>query len=228
MADPPATKENESQQQTVGPAREQRTRLLKTLEISPYELVILEKHLLAHDWIPKDTSEEAIDEAVFKFRESFGNHDRGYRTTSIFPKKAYRLEELFEASYFEDLEEWQDRDVDDWKGIYDLKLQRETAKYDAVRAIIVDIAAREERKRSEALQDFQNRYEFLSHALPCLRTPLTGLVKIASDASSIPNRCCELLTRACGPVGRTRELKQFGALAGAPPRYSEGQMARGD
>jgi hypothetical protein len=47
----------------------------------------------------------------------------------------------------------------------DLKLERETAKYDAVRTIIADIAAREERKRREGLQEFQNRYGFLSHAL---------------------------------------------------------------
>jgi hypothetical protein len=63
----------EDQQSTIAlsASQQHKSSLLQALEISPYELAILEKHLLSHGWVPFSTSEEAIDEAVLKFRESF-------------------------------------------------------------------------------------------------------------------------------------------------------------
>jgi hypothetical protein len=151
----------ENQQQVISApsaSQQHKSRLLQALEISPYELAILEKHLLSHGWIPETTSEEAIDEAVLKFCESFHqpNHSK-------FPYKVWRLNTLFEAYVEDDEAHRVGGFIDNVRDDFVCVLKRETAKYDAVRTIIADIAIREERKRgdgdqaSQALQAFQRR-----------------------------------------------------------------------
>jgi hypothetical protein len=136
----------EDQQSTIAlsASQQHKSSLLQALEISPYELAILEKHLLSHGWVPISTSEEAIDEAVLKFRESFYQPDR-YK----FPCNVWRLDTLFEA-YHEVDEAYKMDQFDGLRDMFVSDLERETTKYNAVRAIIADIAVREERKRGES------------------------------------------------------------------------------
>jgi len=131
----------------LSPIQQHEANLLRALEISPYELVVLEKHLLSYGWIPQTTNEEAIKEAVFQLRESFfaANCYKFHRRVS-------RLNTLFE----------EDPDDEDLFGpvdetvaeAYDRRLSRDTAKYNAVRTLITDLAFRESRKRQNGGQAY--------------------------------------------------------------------------
>lgn len=113
--------------------------LLRALEISPFELAFLEKHLLGHGWVPNTTDEAAIKEAVYDFRVSFVTPNR-YK----FCEAVERLNTLFDAYPADEEIFTVDEDAQD---IFDRRLNRETAKYNAVRSLITDLAIRESRKR---------------------------------------------------------------------------------
>jgi hypothetical protein len=121
-------------------SQQQEVDLLHTLEISLYELVVLEKHLLSHGWIPQTTNEEAIKEAVFNFRESFFTANR-YKSH----RRINRLNTLFDAFHGDEEDFLIDMGVQE---MFDIVLSRETAKYNAVRSLIADVAGRESRKRN--------------------------------------------------------------------------------
>jgi hypothetical protein len=137
-SNPPTTPENNHP--TMSANQQHEADILRALEISPYELVVLEKHLLSHGWIPNTTNEEAIKEAVFNFRESFLAANR-YQ----FPGPVNRLNFLFDAFLGHEEDFLIDMGVQE---MCDIVLNRETAKYNAVRSLIADIAVRESRKRN--------------------------------------------------------------------------------
>jgi hypothetical protein len=142
--EPPKSNENENLQQTTSAqsaAQQQRTYLLQNLEISQYELGFLERYLLTAGWVPASTTEAAIDEAVYNFRA-----DRSSIERYDFPQNVWRLNTLFDA-YIDDEDGWKMSDVGNWRETFVCDLQRETAKYDAVRTIFADLATSESRKR---------------------------------------------------------------------------------
>lgn len=139
MATNPQTPPDTSQP-AMSALQQQEANLAHTLEITPYELVVLEKHLLSHGWIPGTAHEDAVKEAVFNFRESFfaANcfkfHFRVDRLNTLFD--AYPTDEEYFAPIDQSAEEaWARR------------LNRETTKYNAARSLIADLAVRESRKR---------------------------------------------------------------------------------
>jgi hypothetical protein len=98
--------------------QQQEADILRALEVSPYELVVLEKHLLSHGWIPQTTNEEAMKKAVFNFHDSFFTANR-YK----FHRRVSRLNTLFDA-FNSDKEDFLiDMGV---QGMFDIMLNRET------------------------------------------------------------------------------------------------------
>ena len=130
---------------TMSAAQQHEADLLRALDISPYELSFLKKHLVNHGWIPNTSDEEVIEEAVFNFRESFFADDR-----HKFIDRVDRLNTLFDP-YSADEEYYPDYQ-DDFEEAYNRRLTRETAKYNAVRSLITDLAVRESRKRENGGQ----------------------------------------------------------------------------
>lgn len=129
------------QQQTVDRESGQdfEAAILTALEISAYDLEVLERYLIEKKMIPTSTDEDATKDTVYKFRKSYVTG--GYFLFASNP----RLNKLFNA--------WNDENVESWvrkSGGLDvrarsaLKLRRETDKYNAVRALIAHLAAREE------------------------------------------------------------------------------------
>ena len=125
---------------TMSVAQQHEADLLRALEISPYKLSFLKKHLLDHGWIPNTSDEEVIEDTVFKFRESFFADDR-----HKFINRVDRLNTLFDP--YPDDEEFYSDYEDDLVEAYNRRLNRETAKYNAVRFLITDLAIRQSRKR---------------------------------------------------------------------------------
>lgn len=117
--------------------------LLTDLEISPYDLVVLKRYLKANDWIPATTNEDAIEDAVFRFRETFEKQSIRYKSPQNF-KGNPRLDTLFDIWCEEDISEWEfdcgNHSLKTWR---DLELKRETTKYNAVCALFADLAARQ-------------------------------------------------------------------------------------
>jgi hypothetical protein len=120
--------------------------ILRALEISPYELAFLEKHLLNNDWIPNATDEAAINDAVFDFCESYLTNTR-YQ----FPERVNRLNFLFRA-FTDDEEMYDPDDYADYQEMRDRRLGRETAKYHAVRSLIADLTYRKNGVRDPGAQ----------------------------------------------------------------------------
>lgn len=131
------------QQPTIDlrPDQDFEANLLKTLEISAYDLVALKSYLTGAQFIPTSSDEDGVDNAVFLFRRRFSS------ASYLFPANE-RLNKLFEA--------WNDEHVEFWvkehgernaQARYELQLQRETAKYNAVRALIAYLAARQKIER---------------------------------------------------------------------------------
>lgn len=136
----------EQRKETTIPWQEFEATLLESLEISSYDLAVLEHHLVAVKWVPSSTDEDAIKEAVFKFRQSYKSAD--YKHRSIFSDNE-RLVRLFECWSEEEVE----RDEIDFaesghKAFYELVVKRETAKYNAVRALISHLTVRKSAKGS--------------------------------------------------------------------------------
>ena len=127
-------------QPAMSATKQQDADLARVLEITPYELVVLEKHLLSHGWIPGTAHEDAVKEAVFHFRESFFAANC-YK----FNHHVDRLNTLFDAypgdeEYFAPIDQSAEE-------AWARRLSRETTKYNAVRSLIAEIATRESRKR---------------------------------------------------------------------------------
>ena len=146
MASSPQTAPDTSQPATSA-SQQHEASLLRALEISPYELTYLERHLSKYGWIQKTTDEAAIKDAVFKFRESFFATDC-YK----FNDRVDRLNNLFDAFPGDDEEAFSPTDDMYCEEAFERRLNRETAKYNAVRSLIADLAMRESRKRENGGQ----------------------------------------------------------------------------
>lgn len=142
MATNPQTPPDTSQP-AMSATQQHEANILRALEVSPYELSFLAKHLLSHDWIPDSTDEQTINDAVFDFCESFHTGDR-----YLFPKRVDRLNFIFRA-YSDDEEYFDPDDYEDFKEAQERRLGRETAEYNALRSLIAVIAIRESRKRND-------------------------------------------------------------------------------
>jgi hypothetical protein len=79
------------------------------LEISSYDLAVLKRHLIAQKWIPASTDEDAIEDAVFRFRRTY-RPDRAFQTEYDYKnilrgnKRLTRLFEVWASEDFEELE----------------------------------------------------------------------------------------------------------------------------
>jgi hypothetical protein len=145
MASEPQTTPNTSLP-AFGPIELQEAIILPALDISPYELAFLGKHLLDNDWIPNTADEKAINDAVFDLCESFHANNR-YE----FPGRVHRLNFLFRA--YSDEEEMRDPDnILEFQEARDRRLSRETAKYNTVRSFIADLTMRKNGVRDRAAQ----------------------------------------------------------------------------
>lgn len=132
----------QQQTETAEQAQDFETTLLTALEISPYDLEVLERFLIAEKWIPVSTDEQAIKNAVYMFRKSYKSDD--YRL--VFRGNP-RLHRLFEVWADEDIEEFViDCGDMDPRAHFEIYLQRETAKYKGVRALFAHLAARNKRQ----------------------------------------------------------------------------------
>lgn len=115
-----------------------------TLEISSYDLAALKRHLIAQKWVPASTDEDSIEDAVFRFRRTYRSnraYQPEYDYENIFRdnKQLIRLFEVWASDEIEDREADRLYDPSDMN---EREVQRETAKYDAVRALIAHLAAR--------------------------------------------------------------------------------------
>lgn len=136
----------QNQQQTVSHTKGQDFEkfLLNVLEISPYDLAVLKRYLIATQVVPDTTDEDAIEDAVYRFRTSYDGPDR--------PKFGHnlRLNRLFEVWNDKDVEGWEELDEDRYPpDTFSLVLDRETAKYNAVRSLIAHLAAHNKLKNRE-------------------------------------------------------------------------------
>lgn len=118
--------------------------ILAALEISPYDLAVLERQLVSEKWVPDSTGEGAIKDAVFRFRKSY--KDRDYY--QVFSGNR-RLRTLFEVWNDEEVAEWETNADRSPRETFELELKRETAKYNAVRALIAHLAARKKSKSGD-------------------------------------------------------------------------------
>jgi hypothetical protein len=80
---------------TMSATQQFEAQLLSVLEISSYELAVLEKHFLSNGYVPDTTDEAAIKDAVFDFRESFFAFNP--YNNPLFSSRAARLNTLFDA-----------------------------------------------------------------------------------------------------------------------------------
>lgn len=124
--------------------------MLAALEISSYDLEVLKRYLLSILWVPISTDEEAIADAVFRFRKSYKRAGCNYH--NVFPENK-RLVRLFEVWATVEIEEWETEfefaELSPREN-HNLELQRETAKYNAIRTLFAHLADRESRKRGKA------------------------------------------------------------------------------
>lgn len=88
---------NTNQTNTVSTTKTFEQTLLTDLEISPYDLIVLKRYLKANHWIPATTSEEAIEDAVFRFRETFEERSSGIQSSHLTFKNNPRLGTLFDV-----------------------------------------------------------------------------------------------------------------------------------
>lgn len=133
---------SEQRKETSIPWQDFEATLLESLEISSWDLAVLEHHLVAAKWVPSSNDEDAIKEAVFEFRQSYESAAVDY--ASIFSRNK-RLTRLFHT--------WNDREVEEseledaYVDMYPEEkfqfiVKRETAKYNAVRSFIAHLAVR--------------------------------------------------------------------------------------
>jgi hypothetical protein len=118
------------------------------LEISPFDLEVLKRHLLFAKWIPSSTDEAAISDAVFRLRKLYKRGDDSYKHS--FPENR-RLLRLFDVWATEDIEECELEYADRGpKDEYNLAVRRESTKYNAVRDLFMHLAVSEASKRDKA------------------------------------------------------------------------------
>lgn len=132
----------EQRKETSIPWQDFEATLLEPLEISSYDLAVLEHHLVAAKWVPNSNEEAAIKDAVFRFRQSYKSADYKYRT--IFPDNE-RLTRLFEIWPDQEVEESEMEGANEYMNPlhkFNLVVKRETAKYNAVRSLTTHLAAR--------------------------------------------------------------------------------------
>lgn len=124
--------------------------ILEALEISSFDLEVLRRYLVSSRWVPASTDEEAAADAVFKFRKSYKPFSCSHH--QAFPLNK-RLARLFEVWGTEEIEDWEEKvgmSERSPREHYELEVQRETAKYNAMRTLFVHLADRESRKRAKA------------------------------------------------------------------------------
>ena len=144
MATAPPAYDGPHSQQKTNTAKDFDATISATLEISSYDLAVLKRHLIAQKWVPSSTDEDTIEDAVFRFRRTYRSnraYQPDYDYENIF-RDNKRLIRLFEVWASEEIE---DREADrlyDPSDMNEREVQRETAKYDAVRALIAHLAAR--------------------------------------------------------------------------------------
>lgn len=147
MATAPSAYDGVQRQQKNETAKEFDATIAATLEFSSYDLAVLKRHLIAQKWIPDSTDEDEIEDAVFRFRRTYRS-DRTYQIdydyTSIF-RGNKRLARLFEVWASEEIEDSEAERSFDPNEVNEREVQRETAKYDAVRTLIAHLAARKSR-----------------------------------------------------------------------------------
>jgi hypothetical protein len=79
MATAPPAYDGPRSQQKSGTAKDFDATISATLEISSYDLAVLKRHLISQKWVPASADEDAIEDAVFRFRRTY-RHDRTYQT----------------------------------------------------------------------------------------------------------------------------------------------------
>jgi hypothetical protein len=142
-AAPPAYDGVQGQQKTET-AKGFEATISATLEISSFDLAVLKRHLIAQNWVPASTDEDLIEDAVFRFRRTYRT-DRAYQINLDYEntfKDNKRLTTLFDVWASEQIREMEVDYDHDPKSLHELELQRETAKYDAVRALFAHLAVR--------------------------------------------------------------------------------------
>lgn len=149
----PSSKAAKQQQLTVSTEADDafEANLLKTLEINAYDLAALEHYLMDNKYIPASNDEGAIRDAVYKFRKSYSTENYG----RVFPDNP-RLARLFDAWTNPAVEYWEvedgansDEEELNVKARFELTLQRETIKYNAVRTLFARLAARNKSKSGD-------------------------------------------------------------------------------
>ena len=133
---------SEQRKKTSVPWQDFEVTLLQSLEISSWDLAVLEHHLVAAKWVPSSTEEDAVKEAVFRLRQSYESAVVDY--ASIFPRNE-RLTRLFDIWTDMEVEEAEMEDMHRYMDPgekFKLIVKRETAKYNAVRSLIAHLAAR--------------------------------------------------------------------------------------
>ena len=99
MATAPPAYDGEQRQQKNETAKDFDVTISATLEISSYDLAVLKRHLLAQKWIPASADEDAIEDAVYRFRRTYRSERAfqiDYDYENIF-KGNKRLTRLFEV-----------------------------------------------------------------------------------------------------------------------------------
>lgn len=144
MAGAPPAYDGQQRQQKTETAKDFEAAISAALEISSFDLAVLKRHLIAQNWVSASTDEDLIEDAVFRFRRTY-RPDRAYQINLDYEntfKDNRRLTTLFDVWASEQIREMEaDYDYDP-KSLHELELQRETAKYDAVRALFAHLAAR--------------------------------------------------------------------------------------
>jgi len=144
MATAPPAYDGAQRQQKSETAKDFDAAIAATLEISSYDLAVLKRHLIAQKWVPASVDDNAIEDAVFRFRRTY-RHDRTYQTDYdyiVIFRGNKRLARLFEVWASDEIEDSEAERSFDPNEVNEREVQRETAKYDAVRDLIAHLAAR--------------------------------------------------------------------------------------
>lgn len=99
MATAPPAYDGAQRQQKSETAKDFDAAIAATLEISSYDLAVLKRHLIAQKWVPASVDDNAIEDAVFRFRRTY-RHDRTYQTDYdyiVIFRGNKRLARLFEV-----------------------------------------------------------------------------------------------------------------------------------
>lgn len=142
MASNPPPQDHEARRKPTTTAFELETAVLEDLKISSYDLAALKKFLIAQELFPRLSNQQSIDTKALEFRDSYCVDPLTFahnpRLDTLFGLRVDDFEVFLRDSLDIDADTYERREI-----------QRETAKFNALRSVVADVAACQRQLRLE-------------------------------------------------------------------------------